>query len=300
MEGKYPDQCVCGYHKRCMDGNGKAIDHGLTVWQLRDGGYAGRCNQIFDLVPENMQAADHIIELWQVKEAYFRALQYLAQFDSAATWYVWDTETYGDSITTQDANAVRNRLYLGLGYGHVLSTLHRLRRVFNDPENLCAIDKNFNLRKNKYLDQPVPIIPGGEREEKILGDAKFGETYMSTRRQLRSYYLATTVTRQNIMNRLQLIYHDTGDVALYLVKCYLEQNYRDFLSECPNEVIVATKMYPKDPGSQGPIEYLNSDDRAAVVDGTVNMILGSLSDEEKGAIEQAWKTWGSRPKRAKK
>ncbi|KAF3191473.1 hypothetical protein TWF788_006072 [Orbilia oligospora] len=261
MEEKYPDQCVCGYHKRCMDGNGKAIDHGLTVWQLRDGGYAGRCNQIFDLVPENMQAADHIIELWQVKEAYFRALQYLAQFDSAATW---------------------------------------LRRVFNDPENLCAIDKNFNLRKNKYLDQPVPIIPGGEREEKILGDAKFGETYMSTRRQLRSYYLATTVTRQNIMNRLQLIYHDTGDVALYLVKCYLEQNYRDFLSECPNEVIVATKMYPKDPGSQGPIEYLNSDDRAAVVDGTVNMILGSLSDEEKGAIEQAWKTWGSRPKRAKK
>ncbi|KAK6516381.1 hypothetical protein TWF506_006290 [Arthrobotrys conoides] len=296
MQTAKVDKCICGYHKRCLAADGvKFNDHDLGIWDIRDTGYDNRCNLIYGQVPEDEQNIDHIIELWQVKEAYFRALEFLTQFTSGRAWYDWDTlNNNRNSITVPDPNnVIRDSLYIGHNYKQTTVTLNSLNYIFNNPHNLCAIEKEFNSRKNKFLDKPMPIIPGGALDNSVVGDETLGVTYGQTRLQLQAYYLATAEHRAATMNELQARYHQTGDIALFLIRCYLEQNYHNFTVESngAGQPIAGVELHPQKPGSKGPIEYFDTNNRARILNNTVDTILGSLSTEEQEAINEAWKHW---------
>ncbi|KAI1179040.1 hypothetical protein F4777DRAFT_593017 [Nemania sp. FL0916] len=270
FEGLNP--CICGYHKQCID----AADHCLEVIKLRDSGYDGRCRVAWGRVKKK-GAVDHIIELWEVRAAYFRAVRLLEKFKSVEDW----ADQLGSGAFTNDQ---KEKLRWPKDKQEELVVLYNLRFFFNSEENLCLIDSDFNLAKNKFLDQDKN--PGAS----------------DIRRQMQAYYLATADFRDAVLDMLTDEFNSTGQVLFWLVREYLQANYKDFLYECqqlgsepmPLEEVRPTRIFL-------PWSVINPSEKYKVVDKAVSELMDMMTEKEWDELEdnygKAQKTKRAPPKK---
>ncbi|KAI9743496.1 MAG: hypothetical protein M1818_002809 [Claussenomyces sp. TS43310] len=250
--------------KECVNDQGVTINHGLELIKLRDDGYNDRCKSMYGN-PAPKAAVDHIIELWEVKRAYYRAVRLLEGFNTGESWYITLNEPQ-ILLSDHSGTDLKNKLYKPTQEWQRLEVLANLRFIFNSSGNLCLIDSKFNLDKNKFLDKARPVDLTDDAIEK-------------TRCKLQAYYIATQELMDHTLGEVLKLFHVSGNVLYFVIWFLLHRNYVDFVAECgQGQPIKGQELLPLH--TFLPFSIMTEEETFKVVSDGVNTLMNLVPEAE--------------------
>ncbi|TAQ84473.1 hypothetical protein B7494_g7191 [Chlorociboria aeruginascens] len=187
--------CKCGFRSKCE--NVDSTSHPHSVMDFRSSNYNDNCILAWDnTIRSNGKGdpVDHIVELWQVNIAVYRAILVFEQWESTKLWY-------------EKASLECN-----------LETFQLLKVVFNAPANLCLVPEGINRKKSDFL-------KGERKDDKNLFITE------PLNEQAMKYYRVAAENQVLTFKELQRLFLETGNLMFWAVERILRQNLQDALNK---------------------------------------------------------------------
>ena len=124
--------------------------------------------------------------------------------------------------------------------------------VFNRSENLCIIDKKFNLAKKSFLRGTVETAVDAKKTPKKVSKS----LDPPIRQFLQAYYIVTKDNREFLFDLLLRRAAKSNNVLYWIITRILQENHEDFIAECggTGQLIEQYSVIKSSPFADDPIK----------------------------------------------